>query len=122
VEERQFVDSFRPGRNPGLWIRIDLMRIRIDNFFIADSCPYPDPFYFCFIEIAIYLSEASIMDAQARLAGEAISPQKRTSSTLKHENFLLFSIFKLVIFAFLDPGPQLWYFQSLIRPTFYLSG
>jgi hypothetical protein len=36
------------------------------------------------------------MDAQA--TGEAFNPQKRTSSTLKHENALLFSIFVWVIF------------------------
>jgi hypothetical protein len=35
--------------------------------------------------------KASIKDAQA--TGEAFSPQKRTSSTSKHENSLLFSIF-----------------------------
>jgi len=34
--------------------------------------------------IAIYLSVASLKDVQA--TGEAFSPQKRTSSTSKHEN------------------------------------
>jgi hypothetical protein len=35
--------------------------------------------------------KASIKDAQATV--EAFSPQKRTSSTSKHENSVLFSIF-----------------------------
>jgi hypothetical protein len=57
------------------------------------------------ITIAIYLSLASIKDVQAK--GEAISPQKRTSSTLKDENitgnhFLVF----WAIFALLDPDQQ----------------
>jgi hypothetical protein len=43
------------------------------------------------IKIAIYLSLASIKDAQAK--GEAFSPQKRTSNTSKYDFFLLFSIF-----------------------------
>jgi hypothetical protein len=41
-------------------------------------------------------------DAQA--IGEAFSPQKRTSSTSKHENSVLF-LFLWVIFALLDPDP-----------------
>jgi hypothetical protein len=40
----------------------------------------------------------------AQATGETFSPQKRTSSTSKHENSLLFSIF-VVIFALLDPDP-----------------
>ncbi len=42
---------------------------------------------------------ASIKDAQA--TGEAVSPQKRTSSTLKHENSGFFSIF---VGHFCPPG------------------
>ncbi len=42
-----------------------------------------------------------LKDAQA--TGEAFSPQKRTSSTSKHE--ILYSFF--VIFSLLDPGPDL---------------
>jgi hypothetical protein len=38
---------------------------------------------------------ASINDAQA--TGEAFSPQKKTSSTSKHENSLFFSIFVEVL-------------------------
>jgi hypothetical protein len=37
--------------------------------------------------------------------GEAFSPQKRTSSTSKHEIFKLF-IFLWVTFALLDPDPD----------------
>jgi hypothetical protein len=59
-------------------------------------------------------------DTQAK--GEAFSPQKRTSSTSKHENSLLF-IFLWVIFALLDPDPanqinadpQPWMHHALIR-------
>jgi hypothetical protein len=43
---------------------------------------------------------ASLKDAQA--TGEAFSPQKRTSSTSKHENSVLF-LFLWVIFALMDP-------------------
>ncbi len=46
--------------------------------------------------------EASIKDAQA--TGEAFGTQKRTASTSKHENSLLFSVL-WVIFALLDPKP-----------------
>jgi hypothetical protein len=46
---------------------------------------------------------ASIKDAQA--TGEAFSPQKRTSSTSKNENSVLFSIF-LGHFSLLDPDPE----------------
>jgi hypothetical protein len=42
---------------------------------------------------------ASIKDAQA--TGEAFSPQKRTSSTSKHKNSLLFSVF---VDHFCPPG------------------
>jgi hypothetical protein len=42
---------------------------------------------------------ASIKDVQA--TGEAFSPQKRTSSTSKHENSVLFSIF---VGHFCPPG------------------
>ncbi len=45
----------------------------------------------------------SIKDPQA--TGEAFSPQKRTSSTSKDENSLLFSIF-FGHFALLDPDPD----------------
>jgi hypothetical protein len=45
---------------------------------------------------------ASIKDAQA--TGEAFSPQKRISSTSKHENSLLF-LYLWVIFVLLDPDP-----------------
>ncbi len=46
--------------------------------------------------------QASINDAQA--TGEAFGTQKRTASTSKHENSLLFSVL-WVIFALLDPDP-----------------
>jgi hypothetical protein len=46
--------------------------------------------YFFFIKICnLVIRKASIKDTQA--TGEACSPQKRTSSTSKHENSLLFS-------------------------------
>jgi hypothetical protein len=48
-------------------------------------------------KIAIHLSKASL-----QATGEAFSPQKRTSSTSKHEIFFLFL---WVVFAFLDPDP-----------------
>jgi hypothetical protein len=62
---------------------------------------------------ATYLFQASIMDVQA--SGEAFSPQKRTSSTSKHEISSLFPFFE-VIFALLepltwlnpDPDPKHW--------------
>ncbi len=43
---------------------------------------------FLLLKIAIYLSLGDIMDAQ--VAAEAFIPQKRTSSTSKHETSLLF--------------------------------
>jgi hypothetical protein len=43
------------------------------------------------------------MDAQA--TGDAFSPQKKTSSTVKQDNSLLFSPL-VVIFALLDPDPD----------------
>jgi len=46
---------------------------------------------------------ASIKDSQA--TGEVFSPQKRTSSTSKDENSVLFQFFG-VIFDLLDPDPQ----------------
>jgi hypothetical protein len=46
---------------------------------------------------------ASIKDAQAK--GQVFSPQKRTSSTSKHENSVLFSIF-VGHFSLLDPDPD----------------
>ncbi len=48
---------------------------------------------------------ASIKDVKA--TGEAVSPQKRTYSTSKHETFLTFSCF-VGHFAFLDPDPLTW--------------
>jgi hypothetical protein len=56
------------------------------------------------IKIAIYLSLASIKDAQAK--GEAFSPQKRSSSTSKHDFFFYFYLFFRVIFALLDQAPD----------------
>ncbi len=41
----------------------------------------------------------------ARATEEALSPQKRTSSTSKHE-ILYFFLFLWVIFALLDPDPD----------------
>jgi hypothetical protein len=55
------------------------------------------------IKIEIYLSLASIKDAQAK--GEAFSPQKRTSSPSKHD-FFYFYLFFRVIFALLDQAPD----------------
>jgi hypothetical protein len=51
---------------------------------------------------AIYLPQASIKDVPA--TREAFSPQKRKSSTSKHEIYI-FSIL-WVIFALLDPDPE----------------
>jgi hypothetical protein len=48
-------------------------------------------FYFLDQKLQFTFPYASIKDAQA--TGEAFSPQKRTSSTSKHENSVLFSIF-----------------------------
>jgi hypothetical protein len=46
---------------------------------------------------------ASIKDGQA--TGEAFNPEKRTSSTSKHENSVLF-LFLWNFFALLDPVPD----------------
>jgi hypothetical protein len=48
-------------------------------------------FFGYFLQIAIYSFSASKKDVQA--TGEAISPQKRISSTSKHEISKLFPIF-----------------------------
>jgi hypothetical protein len=95
-------------------MRIDLMRIRIQHFFLMAD-PDPDPgfddqklkkiyswkfnFYFLDQKLQFTYPYASIKDAQA--TGEAFSLQKRTSSTSKHENSLLFSIF---VGHFCPPG------------------
>jgi hypothetical protein len=72
-----------------------------------------------FSNIAIIYPLASLKDVQA--TGEAFSPQKRTSSTLKHESSLFF-LFLWVIFALPDPDPLTsgsgtnhWYSGILIR-------
>jgi hypothetical protein len=51
--------------------------------------------------MAIYLS----LGLHKGRLGEAFSPQKRTSSTSKHENSVLF-LFLWVLFALLDPDPK----------------
>jgi hypothetical protein len=48
-------------------------------------------FYFFDQKMQFTYPQASLKDAQA--TGESFSPQKGTSSTSKHENSLLFSIF-----------------------------
>jgi hypothetical protein len=56
-------------------------------------------FYFLDKKWPFTYPKASIKDAQA--TGEAFSPQKRTSSTSKHENSVLFSTF---VGNFCPPG------------------
>jgi hypothetical protein len=59
-------------------------------------------FYFLDQKLQFTYPWASIKDAQA--TGKAFRPPKRTSSTSKHENSVLF-LFLWVIFALLDPDP-----------------
>jgi hypothetical protein len=101
-------------------IHIDLLRIRIQFFFlIADADPDPVPdlgfddqkykkmyswkFFYIFFgsKLAIYLSLCLHTGRVAQATGEAFSHQKRTSSTSKHENYILFSIF---VYHFCPPG------------------
>ncbi len=98
-------------KNSGFRIRIDLMRIRIQigiQHFLSLRIRTPDPdpglddlklkqiynqkFNFNFFNQKLQFTypQAS-QDAQA--TGETFSPQKRTSSTSKDENSVLFSIF-----------------------------
>jgi hypothetical protein len=106
----------------GFRIRIDLMRIRIriQHFFlIADPDPgfdglklkkiYSWKFHFYFLDpkLPFIYPKASIKYAQA--TGEAFNPQKRTSSTSKHENSVpvLFRIQQLKLMRIhADPDPD----------------
>jgi hypothetical protein len=63
-------------------------------------------FIFFGSKIASYLSLDLHKRRTAQATGEAYSSQKRTSSTSKQENSLLFSVRYLwVIFVLLDPDP-----------------
>ncbi len=104
-----------PDPQPGFRIRIDLMRIRIriQHFFLLRiRIPDPDPGFdnlnwkknyswkfnlFFWSKIAIYLS----LGLHEGHPSYRRSPQKRTSSTSKHEKSVLFSFF---VGHFCPPG------------------
>ncbi len=85
---------------PGLWIRIDSMRIRIQHFSNCGSgsrvlmtknwekITGGNFYVFFWLKITITYSQAPLNDAQA--TEEAFKPQKRKSSTSKHEISSLF--------------------------------
>jgi hypothetical protein len=62
-------------------------------------------FYIYFFDQKLQFTypQASLKDAQT--TGESFYPQKRTSSTSKHENSFQIFLFLWVIFALLDPDP-----------------
>jgi hypothetical protein len=89
-------EKFFVVASAGLWIRIDLMRIRIQHFSLLririqfriqdfddkrlkNKLQLKKIGYFCRKKLKISYPYASIKDAQ--VTGEAFSPQKRTSSS-----------------------------------------
>jgi hypothetical protein len=95
-----------------LWIRIHWIRIRIQHFKWSGSRVLMTnnwkkyswkKIYLFFDQIAIDWSLGLLKDVQAIL--EAFSPQKRTSSTSKHEIFELFSIFVGHPLTWQNPDP-----------------
>jgi hypothetical protein len=65
-----------------------------------EKCGWKKIFFWS--KIAVYLSQASLKDAQA--TGKAFIPQMRTSSTSKNEIYVL-TFLCCVIFALLEPDP-----------------